>query len=184
MKKNKNISVVNIESTKDNWDNISSELHDFCDKYNYTTKPLLTVMPMIIEYLDKNYHPPRSKLSKKIITKTLKVIKIDSNEIEFENGIKLYSNHEPDCCESHSLCLSDLTIDDFNDLEFDLTNDDFFKRIDGYGIELIPVKGHSVKIAGHGYNNGYYSSQLDLILTDGKEFTKTFDISKCQDIDG
>ena len=114
----------------------------------------------------------------------LKVVKINSDEIEFENGVKLYSNHDSDCCESHELYIKDLTIEDFEELEFDLTNDDFFKRIPEYGIELIPIQGHSVRIAGHGYNNGYYSSQLDLIITDGKDFKKTFDITECQDIDG
>ena len=116
--------------------------------------------------------------------KNLKVIKIDSETVEFENGLKLYSNHDSDCCESHYLSLEDLTMEDFDGLEFDLNNDDFFKRIEDYGIELIPIKGHSVKIPGYGYNNGYYSSQLDLILTNGKDFTKTYDISECQNITG
>jgi len=116
--------------------------------------------------------------------KNLKVIKIDSETVEFENGLKLYSNHDSDCCEFHYLSLEDLKMEDFDGLEFDLTNDDFFKRIEDYGIELIPVKGHSVKIPGYGYNNGYYSSQLDLILTNGKDFTKTYDISECQNITG
>ena len=114
----------------------------------------------------------------------LKVVKVNSDEIEFENGIKLYSNHDSDCCESHQLTLSDLTIEDFEGLEFDLTNDNFFRRIVDFGIELIPIRGFSVKIPGHGYNNGYYSCQLDLILTDGKEFKKIYDISDCQDIEG
>jgi hypothetical protein len=116
--------------------------------------------------------------------KNLKVVRIDSETVEFENGINLYSNHERDCCESHYISLEDLTIDDFEGLEFDLSKDDFFKRIEDYGIELIPVNGHSVKIPGYGYNNGYYSSQLDLILTNGKDFSKTYDISECQNISG
>lgn len=114
----------------------------------------------------------------------VKVVKIDGNSLVFENGVTLYSNHNSDCCESHELTMSDLTMADFEGLEFDLTNDDFFKRIDGYGIELIPINGHSVKIPGHGYNNGYYSDQLDLLLTDGKDFKKQYDISECQDIQG
>ena len=114
----------------------------------------------------------------------LKVVNIDSDAIEFENGVKLYSNHDSDCCESHELSLSDLTMADFEGLEFDLTNDGFFNRIPDYGIELIPLLGHSVKIAGHGYNNGYYSDQLDMIIgKDGKEI-KRYDITECQDIDG
>ena len=112
--------------------------------------------------------------------KNLKVVKIDDDYLMFDNGVMLYSNHDQDCCENHYLSLSDLTIEDFDGLEFDLTKDDFFKRIDDYGIELIPIKGHSVKIPGYGSNNGYYSSQLDLIITDNKGFSKTFDISECQ----
>jgi hypothetical protein len=80
--------------------------------------------------------------------------------------------------------LDDLTLADFEGLEFDLTNDDFFKRIEDYGIELVPIHGHSVKIPAYGYNNGYYSSNLTLILSDGKGFNKTYDISECQDISG
>ena len=102
--------------------------------------------------------------------------------MNLKNGVELYSNHDSDCCESHYLSFDDLTIEDFKDLEFDLTSESFFNRIEDYGIELIPIKGYSVKVPGYGYNNGYYSSQLDLILTDKKDFNKEFDISECQDI--
>ncbi len=113
----------------------------------------------------------------------VKVIKVEGNLIEFDNGLALYSNHDQECCESHELTMSDLTLKDFEGLEFDLTNDNFFKRIPDYGIELVPIEGWSVKIPGHGYNNGYYGTNLELVLSDGKEFNKTFDISECQVID-
>jgi hypothetical protein len=77
-----------------------------------------------------------------------------------------------------------LTLADFDGLEFDLTSDDFFERIEGYGIALKPVAGHPVRIPGYGSNNGYYSSQLDLVLSDGKGFSKVFDVSECQKITG
>lgn len=112
----------------------------------------------------------------------LKVIKIDSDCIEFDNGTILSSNHESDCCESHYLDFSDLTLDDFQNLEFNLLNDNFFTRIEDYGISLNPIKGHSVKIPGYGYNNGYYSSDLTLVLTGGG-INKTYDITECQDIE-
>ncbi len=112
----------------------------------------------------------------------LKVIRIDEDTLHFDNGITLYSNHDSDCCENHFLSFSDLTIDDFEGLEFDLTNPNFFNRIEDYGIELVPIQGHSVKIPGYGYNNGYYSSNLELIIANGKEIIKTFDITECQDI--
>lgn len=112
-----------------------------------------------------------------------KVIKLNSESIEFDNGSILSSNHDSDCCETHYLSFGDLTISDFDGLQFDLSSDSFFNRIDGYGIELIPILGHSVKVPGYGYNNGYYSSQLDLVLTSGKD-VKVFDITECQVIEG
>lgn len=112
--------------------------------------------------------------------KNLKVKSVESDCIEFENGVKLYSEHSQDCCESHYLSMSDLTIEDFEGLEFDLTNDDFFKRIEGYGIELISINGHLVKIPGYGSNNGYYSENLDLVLTNGADFKREYNITECQ----
>lgn len=114
--------------------------------------------------------------------KNLKVVKIDSASIEFENGIMLNSEHDSDCCESHYLSFEDLKLDDFDGLEFDLTGEAFFKRIEDYGIELVPIKGFTVKVPGYGYNNGYYSSELTLCLT-GKDFSKEFDITECQVIE-
>ena len=114
--------------------------------------------------------------------KALKVVKIDSDSLEFNNGVRLASHHDSDCCETHSLDLSDLTLEDFEGLEFDLTNDNFFERIEGYGIALKPISGFPVRIPGYGTNNGYYSYNLTLILSDEKGFKKVFDISECQDI--
>lgn len=114
----------------------------------------------------------------------LKVIKVGDYGITFENGLELSSYHESDCCESHELYFKDLSLNDFEGLEFDLSNDNFFKRVDGYGIELLPLVGWPVRVAGHGYNNGYYSDHLDLILTDGKDFTNKFNITECQEQHG
>ena len=76
---------------------------------------------------------------------------------------------------------ADLEIIDFYDLEFDLTSDDFFNRIEDYGIELKPIKGHVVRVPGYGSNNGYYGSNIDLIIADAKGKTiKSFDVSECQ----
>lgn len=108
----------------------------------------------------------------------VKVIKVEGDAITFDNGIVLSSDHEQDCCESHYLCMNDITLEDFEGLEFDLDSDTFFKRIEDYGIELVPIKGHGVKIPGYGWNNGYYSHELKLTLSNGK----TFDITECQEI--
>ena len=114
----------------------------------------------------------------------VKVIKIDQESIEFDNGAILSSDHRQDCCENHYLLFEHITLSDFDGLEFDLTNDNFFKRIEGYGIELIPVHGHSVKVPGYGHNNGYYSDQLTLCLFKGDEINKEWDITDCQEISG
>ena len=112
----------------------------------------------------------------------LKVVAVKFEGILFENDVFLYDYHDTSCCESHQLYFQDLILADFEGLEFDLSNDKFFKRIDGYGIELIPIKGFPIRIAGHGSNNGWYSSDLTLILKDSNGDCKKFDITECQDI--
>lgn len=114
----------------------------------------------------------------------LKVVKVNGEGIEFDNGVKLYSYHYQDCCENHELYFGDLTLEEFKGLEFDLTGENFFRRIPGYGIELVPIHGFSVRIAGYGSNNGCYSDSLDLIISDGKGFEKIFGISDCQVVSG
>lgn len=111
-----------------------------------------------------------------------KVVKINEESVEFDNGIELLSDHFQDCCECHWLSFNDLSMDDFDGLEFDLSSDNFFERVKDYGIRLIPVNGHPVSVAGYGSNNGYYSDQLDLVLRKGGMETNRFDISECQDI--
>ena len=110
-----------------------------------------------------------------------KVIKVGDYGITFDNGLELSSEHQQECGENHELYFKDLALADFEGLEFDLSNENFFRRVDGYGIELLPLHGHPVRVAGHGYNNGYYSNQLDLVLS-GKDFNKVFDITECQDM--
>lgn len=113
----------------------------------------------------------------------LKVVKIGSYSLEFDNGMILSSEHEQECCEEHFLYLADLTLDDFKGLEFDLSNDDFFERIDDYGIALKPKNGHPIRIPGYAFNNGYYSSYLDLVITntDGTSSFKVYNIDNCQE---
>ena len=74
----------------------------------------------------------------------------------------------------------DLTLEDFKGLEFDLSNDDFFNRIKDYGIELLPTHGHSIKVPGYRSNNGYYSDNLSLILTEENGSSRTYDVTNCQ----
>jgi hypothetical protein len=113
-----------------------------------------------------------------------KVVKINGDYIEFDNGMKLSSDHTQDCCETHYLHFSDLSLADFSGYTFNLTSNEFFERVEDYGIRLIPVFGHPVNIPGYGFNNGYYGTNLTLVLSRESEFIKTFDISECQVISG
>lgn len=113
------------------------------------------------------------------LMKNIKVTNVWADRILFDNGIALSSDHQQDCCENHYLYFGDLTIADFEGLSFDISGDGFFNRIPEYGVELVPILGHSVKIPGYGSNNGYYSDNLNLVLS-GKGFKKEFDVSECQ----
>ena len=109
------------------------------------------------------------------------VTKITDDVIYFDNGAKLTHYHDSDCCEHHYLDFTHIELSDFDGLIFDLSGDDFFERIPDYGIALKPLNGHPVRIPGYGSNNGYYSDNLSLILTDSDDNQiKTFDITDCQ----
>lgn len=113
--------------------------------------------------------------------KKSKVVKIYSESLLFDNGVELYSDHRQDCCEHHYLYFSDLTLEDFEGLEFDLTTDDFFERIVDYGIALKPIKGFPVRVPGYGANNGFYSDNLSLVITNNDDFYEIYDITECQE---
>lgn len=112
----------------------------------------------------------------------VKVVYVDKDVLRFDDGSELSSDHYQDCCENHYLDFSGESLQGFSGLDFDLSSSDFFEKVDGYGIRLLPVNGHPVSIPGYGYNNGYYSSNLELVLKKDNESTK-FDISDCQAID-
>ena len=114
--------------------------------------------------------------------KNLKAVKIENDELVFNDGTRLLSNHDQDCCEWHYLDFANLDISDFDGLEFDLTDDNFFNRVEDYGIELKPIKGHVVRVPGYGSNNGYYSSNIDLVIADANGNTiKSYNVSECQE---
>lgn len=108
-----------------------------------------------------------------------KVVYVDEDELKFDDGSILYSDHNQDCCEKHYLSFSDLSISDFEGLEFDLSSSLFFDKVEDYGIRLHPTNGHDISVPGYGYNNGYYSSELILVLKNNGQLKK-FDISDCQ----
>ena len=111
----------------------------------------------------------------------VKVSGVYDEYLEFNDGTKMYSEHYQDCCENHYLDFEHLSIGDFEGMEFDLSNDNFFERVPDYGIKLIPVSGGwPVGIPGYAQNNGYYSSNLTLVIEKSDGTRKTYDIQECQ----
>ncbi len=103
-----------------------------------------------------------------------KVIEITSNQIKFDCGRTLFSSSD-----ISYLNFNNLSIKDFHKLEFDLSQfDKCFRRIEGYGIELIPVKGFSIKIEGYLNDDPYYSAPLFLFLQN-QNVVEKIDISEC-----
>lgn len=111
---------------------------------------------------------------------SVQVIEVNEDYLKFDNGVVLTSAHESDCCEEHYLSFQDLSLEDFEGLEFNLN--DFFEKIEDYGIALKSTNGWLVRIPGYGCNNGYYSANLTLVLTEGLQVKKSYDITNCQDI--
>ena len=112
-----------------------------------------------------------------------KVVLITDDLLRFDDGTTLSSDHDQDCCEAHYLSFKDLSQSDFDGLEFDLSSDTFFEKVEDYGIRLLPDNGQPVSVPGYGYNNGYYSANLTLVL-DRNGSSKTFDITECQEWKG
>jgi len=111
-----------------------------------------------------------------------KVTRVTEDDLTFDDGSSLFSDHDQECCEHHYLSFKDLSLTDFEGLEFDLDNFQF-EKVEDFGIRLLPANGHPISVPGYGYNNGYYSHNLTLILKRPGSTTK-FDISECQDVEG
>jgi len=127
----------------------------------------------MIENLNKKQNPNPNQI--------LVGVKSFYDGIVFTDGTTIDDEHEQDCCEDHYLSYSDLTEQDFEGLLFDISNNDFIRKIEDYGIELVPINGHSVKIPGYADNNGFYSDELKLRINN-KSLNQEFiiDITECQ----
>lgn len=135
--------------------------------------------PVDVEIIEINKKEGKKQTTSKNKLPLTKVVKVCSDGLCFDNGYLLTSHHEQDCCEDHFLGLSDLSLEDFDGLEFDLTDDSFFERIEGYGIALCPIKGFPIRIPSYACNNGHYSANLTLVISNGTD-KREYDITECQ----
>lgn len=124
----------------------------------------------------------------------MRITEIGDESLTFDNGCVLMSVHEQDCCEWHWLDFSVMktynvstvtgkTIDIYQQ-EFDFTNGVPFDRVEDLGILLYDSEGNKYLIPGHGSNNGYYSTDIELVYVneDGYRIFE-YDVSECQKID-
>src|SRR5690606_14874028 len=102
--------------------------------------------------------------------------------LEFNDGSEIWDTHDQDCCETHYLDWDQVTKEDLEGLEFDLSNDNFLEKVEGYGIRLKPINGHPVSVPGYGYNNGYYSTEITLYVKHNGVI-RQIDVSDCQVIE-
>lgn len=132
-----------------------------------------------------------------MIIKNLKYKNTGGGPFTLENDeylIQMYDYHENDCCEEHFIewgyGLDQIT----EEMRFTVNTNDyckgFIEKVEDYGIRIIPNPGtgHPIAFPGYGYNNGFYSTDLILIVvvfdkTSNTTFHKVeLDISECQDI--
>ena len=101
--------------------------------------------------------------------------------IEFSDGSHLFSHHQEDCCEYHYADFNYVSLEDFEGMLFDTSSLDFIIPVPEYGFRMKAVCGQEVSVPCYGENNGYYSTNLTLVLSkDGKQ--QHLDISDCQEI--
>lgn len=122
-----------------------------------------------------------------------KITEIKSDAIIFDDGYVMTSDHCSDCCEHHWLDFSNLATCNIGTVtgksiniyeqEFDFSNGINFRKVEGVGILLYDTEGNKYLINGYGKNNGYYGTDIDLVLYKGRMLKYEYDVSECQEID-
>lgn len=123
----------------------------------------------------------------------MRIKEIEDEEVIFDDGSKLYSDHKLRCCEWHWLDFSILkyynvstktgkTIDIYQQ-EFDFSNGVTFKKVEDVGILLYDKEKNAYLINGYGSNNGNYETDIILIYEDKDNKKLKYDISECQEIE-
>lgn len=107
-----------------------------------------------------------------IFDRQVTIVKIEEESIELSDGTNIYSFHDQDCCEHHWA--------DFSVLEVNPDHKNPFDKLDFKGVEGLGFLMNGMLVNGYGDNNGYYSSNLDLVVTDGNTVYE-WDISDYQE---
>lgn len=116
----------------------------------------------------------------------MKIKSINENNIIFDNDYKLEAFHDQDCCEEvyadfsvlQTYNVSNITGKTINirEIDFEENLNKLVKGIEGQGFNLISKIGENFFVPCYNEQNGYYSSNLELILHKNKN-TETLDIT-------
>ena len=119
----------------------------------------------------------------------MKIITINDGELIFENGLTITSEHEQDCCESHWADFSVMqgyninTVTgkqiDIKEVEFSENIKECIDLVEDAGFNLIAIDGSKYFIPCYASNNGYYSSDLTLVISHNNVKAE-IDITDCQ----
>lgn len=117
----------------------------------------------------------------------MKIKSIYDNSIIFDNGYELEAFHDQECCEDvyadfsvlPTYNVSNITGKTINirEINFEETLNKLVKGIEGQGFNLISKIGENFFVPCYNEQNGYYSSDLMLILHK-KEDKETLDITE------
>lgn len=95
----------------------------------------------------------------------MKVIKLEEGELEFDNGLKLYSEHSQDCCEYNYLDFEQLPVGtELPDMKKGQFVDSIEIKDDGFSVK--DINGIPKWVQARSDQNGYYSDGVDLVVED------------------
>lgn len=116
----------------------------------------------------------------------MKIKNITESNIIFDNGYEMEAFHDRDCCEDvyadfsvlQNYNISNITGKTINirEIDFEENLNKLVKGIEGQGFNLISKIGENFFVPCYNEQNGYYSSNLTLILHKQEE-KETLDIT-------
>ncbi len=108
----------------------------------------------------------------------MKIKQIDEDEIVFDNNYELRYYHEQDCCESvyadfemlkkYNVSVKTGKNINIKEIEFAETLESLVEGVPQAGFNIISITGEKFFVPCYNEQNGYYSSDLELILVKDK----------------
>lgn len=101
----------------------------------------------------------------------MKIIKITNEEILFDNDCYLTYYHDQQCCEHNYADFTQLEDTGIENEEFEFSENMFeFENYEGF--RLVAKSGNKYFVPCYSHQNGYYSTDLDIVFKNGiKEYT-------------